>query len=141
VSDPIAFTEIAAQGLWGTVEYVAEKLDKIEAKSFLVSRERKILAKFLVLFAQVANGGPASLPNKRFKKEMDELWAFKWEFKKVQYRLPCFLDGNKCVITHGFVKPGAQKGMGEWPNAEIERANRLKEWYFEAKKASLKRKK
>ncbi len=69
---------------------------------------------------QMADYG--SVSPKRFKKEMESFYAFRHEVRNVQIRFPCFQDGNRWVLTHGFIKPGAQKGMGEWPSAEVERA-------------------
>jgi len=65
------------------------------------------------------------MPRNKFKSEQGQLFAFSLELNNVQYRFPCFRDGARWVVTHGFKKPGAQKGKGKWPKSEIDRANRI----------------
>ena len=67
---------------------------------------------------------------------MDVFWAFRHEVRNRQIRFPCFQDGNKWIVTHGFFKPGAQKGMGGWPEAEIRRAKEIMAEYYQRKKAA-----
>jgi hypothetical protein len=86
----------------------------------------------MVLFQQMANSGNVS--PKRFKKEMGPFFAFRHEVRNVQLRFPCFQDGNKWIITQGFIKPGAKGGLGAWPQSEIDRADELREVYFQRKK-------
>jgi hypothetical protein len=91
-------------------------------------------AKFQVLFQQMANYGHLSSP--RFRKEMGKLFAFKHEVRNIQVRFPCFEDGGKWIVTHGFKKPGAQKKKGDWPQSEVKRAQEIMDEYFVRKKAA-----
>jgi hypothetical protein len=84
-------------------------------------------ARFLFLFQQMADYGRVS--SKRFYKEMGELWTFAHEVRNLQIRFPCFRDGNKWIVTHGFIKPGAQKGLGKWPDSEVRRAEEIMAHY------------
>lgn len=70
------------------------------------------------------------LSPKRFDKEMRDLYAFKFEARNVQIRFPCFPDGRKWIVTHGFRKPGAKKGRGKWPQEEINRALEIQREYY-----------
>jgi hypothetical protein len=89
-------------------------------------------ARFLVLFQQMADNGRVS--PKRFGSEPENLWAFKHEVRNQQIRFPCFPDGRRWILTHGFVKPGAKRGLGRWPEREIRRALEVRAEYFERKK-------
>jgi Phage derived protein Gp49-like (DUF891) len=84
-------------------------------------------ARFLFLFQQMSDYGQIS--PKRFYSEMGDFWTFAHEVKNVQIRFPCFRDGNKWIVTHGFKKPGAQKGLGKWPESEVKRAEELMALY------------
>jgi hypothetical protein len=141
-------TVVVAQGNWGTVECAVRVSGKVPAQDFLDKDCEEIRekgknhpqstarARFMFLFQQMANYGVENVSHKRFKKEMDRFYAFKHEVKKVQIRFPCFQDGNKWILTHGFIKPGAQKGRGDWPKSEIERAEEIMSEYFQRKKAA-----
>jgi hypothetical protein len=83
--------------------------------------------KCLDLFLQMAQEG--SVSKKRWKFEFDQLYAFRLEINNVQHRFPCFVDGNRWVITHGFPKPGAQNGLGKWPPEEKKRATDIRREY------------
>jgi Phage derived protein Gp49-like (DUF891) len=89
-------------------------------------------ARFMVLFQTMADYG--RIQRQRFSSEMDGLFAFKKEVRNVQIRFPCFQDDDKWILTHGFIKPGAQRGLGDWPEAEIDRAKQIRGEYFELKK-------
>jgi hypothetical protein len=130
-----------AKGQWGTVECAARKSGRLPAIDFLDelrefyigSQDKNITAytKFLVLFQQMAENG--KLSNKRFSFEGNGLYAFKHELRNVQIRFPCFQDGRKWILTHGFKKRGAQKGRGVWPEEEVKRAKEIRKEYFELK--------
>lgn len=90
-------------------------------------------ARFMVLFQQMADYG--NVQAKRLGPEMDSLYAFKHEVKKIQIRFPCFQDGDKWILTHGFMKPGAKKGLGNWPPAEVARAQEIRGEYYQRKNA------
>lgn len=102
------------------------------ALEFIEEQRPEVQAPFLVLFQHMANYG--AVQAKRFKKEMGKLYAFRHEIGKRQIRFPCFLDGNRWIITHGFVKPGS-KGMGKWPPDQVNRAERIQAEYWERKRA------
>jgi hypothetical protein len=143
VATSARLTEIVAQGSWGAVEAVILESGTIPALEFLNEeledvREGKkgdeqssAKARFMVLFQQMANYG--QLSPKRFKTEMEGLCAFRHEVKNVQIRFPCFRDGNRWILTHGFIKPGAKGGLGKWPKTEIERAKAIRDDYFRRK--------
>jgi hypothetical protein len=56
------------------------------------------------------------------------------EVSNLQIRFPCFQDGNRWILTHGFIKPGAQKKKGAWPEKEVVRPNETMSEYFQRKK-------
>ncbi len=137
-------TELVAEGNWGTVRCVVLQNGEIPAKEFLENECEAIRekgkndpqstahARFLLLFQVMAEYGWVA--PKRFKKEMGALYAFKHEVKNIQIRFPCFQDGNHWLLTHGFIKPGAQRGKGKWPESEVRRANQIEAEYYQRKK-------
>jgi hypothetical protein len=141
-----SLTKLVATGGACTVECVIRRSGECPTETFLLNdlafvREKgkadpqsTATARFMQLFQQMADCGNVS--NKRFKKEMGKLYAFRHEVSNQQIRFPCFQDGNKWILTHGFIKPGAQKGKGAWPPSEVTRANAIMEEYF-AHKAEL----
>lgn len=124
-------TVIVAEGSWGTVECVVLDSGDAPTKDFLEADET-VAARFLVLFQNMANYG--LVPPKRLKTEMDGLCAFRHEVGNRQIRFPCFQDGNRWIVTHGFVKPGAKNGKGKWPSSEVERAKNIRAEYWTRKK-------
>lgn len=144
---------VVATGAWGIVECALRLSGEVPAKIFLENdleliREKgkddpqaTARARFMFLFQQMANYGPRSLSRKRFKSEMEGLSAFCHEVHKKQIRFPCFPDGLKWVLTHGFVKPGAKKGLGRWPESHIARALTIRAEYFQLKNAASRGKK
>jgi hypothetical protein len=144
VSEKIPLTYVVARGQACTVECVVRLSGEAPARDFLETELEQIRekgkerpeamarARFLVLFQQMADYGRVS--PKRFKAEMDGLSAFRHEVRNKQIRFPCFRDGSRWILTHGFVKPGAKKGMGAWPKREIGRAKDLRGEYFSRKK-------
>jgi hypothetical protein len=86
----------------------------------------------MVLFQQMADYGRLSW--KRFKSEMRDLYAFRHEVRNLQIRFPCFQDGNRWLLTHGFVKPGAKRGLGDWPEQEVKRAREIAAEYWHRKR-------
>jgi hypothetical protein len=143
VTSAARITEVVARGRWGTVEYAVLASGQMPAREFLENDCERVRekgknepqatahARFLMLFQQMADNG--SLAAKRFKSEQGKLFAFSHEVKKVQIRFPCFQDGNRWILTHGFLKPGAKKGLGKWPQSEVERAERTMNEYFRRK--------
>ena len=140
-------TIVIASNSAGSVEFVVTGTGKCPGQEFLDddcekirekgrkkpgSYESSARAKFMVLFEQMARYGTVS--PKRFKREMNNLFAFSHEVKNVQIRFPCFQDGKAWIVTHGFPKPGAQKGLGKWPDSEVKRAEELRGEYLTRKK-------
>ena len=71
---------------------------------------------------------------KIFKKFTKEIWEFRTKYRSTQYRLLAFWDrrDNKdtlVIATHGFIKK-TQKT----PMTEIDRAIKIKEFYFSKRK-------
>jgi hypothetical protein len=143
VSSRAPLTEFVAKGRWGTVEYAVRPSGEAPAKDFFEKDCEEIRekgkneplatasARFAVLFQQMADYGRVS--PKRFKSEMGRLFAFRNEVRNVQIRFPCFQDGNRWILTHGFIKPGARKGQGQWPENEVQHANDTMNEYFQRK--------
>lgn len=68
-----------------------------------------------------------------FKKLQDEIWEFRTKYNKAYYRLFAFwekTDKNDTVVisTHGLIKK-----TDKIPKSEIERAEKLREKYFNEK--------
>lgn len=139
-------TEIVARGRWGTVECAVRLSGKSPARDFLETEceqvrekgkdkpESTARARFVVLFQMMADHGKLQ-PN-RFKKEMGKLYTFRHEVRNIQIRFPCFQDGNRWILTHGFIKQGAKKGLGGWPKNESDRADEIMNEYLERKQAA-----
>ena len=129
-----ALTKQVSAGNWGRVLAVISKsFGGCLAEKFLNSLSASDQAKCFAVFDQMASYGPEQVNKKRFKSEMDGLCAFKFEIDKRQIRFPCFRDGNCWIITHGFFKPGAQQGLGDWPNEHIDRAKNIRDEYIQRK--------
>src|SRR5215204_3193670 len=120
--------EFAAEGDACLVEYAIRANFELRAKSFLwneIPRKlgkalgKKARNKFGALFDQMAQDGDVPNPS-RFSREPNGLHAFKYDLSNVMMRIPCVQIGNIYVLTHGFFKKGAQKGLGEWPDEEVE---------------------
>ena len=136
-------TVVVARGAWGTVECAVRPNGVAPAERFLETdlediREKgkdqpqaTARARFLVLFQQMADHGRVA--SNRFGKEMGPLYAFKHEVRNKQIRFPCFQDSNRWILTHGFLKPGAQKKKGGWPPNEVARAEEIRSEYFRRK--------
>lgn len=109
--------------------------DSLAGSKFFRGQGRKIQAKLLTLFQNVADSGDYH-NRSRFGPEDDGFWAFKCEAMNKLIRIPCFQIGNTWVLTHGFYKQGAQKGRGKWRKEEIDKANRLMAEYLSLIKSS-----
>jgi hypothetical protein len=140
--------DAATPGLWGAVRFVVLRSGKSPGKEFFDgeceqihvkgNRQATAKVKFLVLFQKMANDGPEAMPRRHFKKEMGHLWAFTHEIGNVQIRLPCFRDGDAWLITTGFKKKGAKKGLGKWRQEDIDRAEAVESEYRQRKAAITK---
>jgi phage-related protein len=101
-----------------------------EAREFLFRLDEKARAKILY------NIDKAKILNdpKLFKKLTDTIWEFRTKYNGLQYRLLAFWDKTDkvetlVISTHGFVKK-----VDKVPPAEINRADQLRQLYFEQKK-------
>jgi len=133
-------TIVIASGASRTVEFVVRQNGACPGREFLDGEceniregsknkpESTARAKFEFLFQRMADYGDVS--PKRFKKEMGKFYAFVNEVRNQLVRFPCFQDGSKWIVTHGFIKPGAKKGLGNWPDAEVRRAEEIMGEYF-----------
>ncbi|MCB9292095.1 MAG: type II toxin-antitoxin system RelE/ParE family toxin [Lewinellaceae bacterium] len=68
---------------------------------------------------------------KLFKKLTSEIWEFRTQYRKLQYRLLAFWDKRDkketlVVSTHGIVKKTSKV-----PGAEIKKAEQIRKEYFE----------
>ncbi len=100
-----------------------------DAADFLDNLEEKAREKIYY------NIKKAQLTNDRelFKKLNNEIWEFRTLFNKTHYRLFAFWDkvGNSetvVISTHGLIKK-----TDKTPVAELEKAERLRKFYFEQK--------
>lgn len=144
MSRQIPLTVLVARGAAGTVEFAVLRSGKCPGREFFELDCEEIReggkddsgttarARFAVLFQQMANHGSVSA--KRFKKEMGDFSAFRHEVRNIQIRFPCFRDGTRWIVTHGFRKPGAKRGLGEWPKSEVDRAKAIRDEYIARRK-------
>ncbi|HAQ20614.1 MAG TPA: type II toxin-antitoxin system RelE/ParE family toxin [Prolixibacteraceae bacterium] len=70
---------------------------------------------------------------KLYKKLQDDIWEFRTSYTGLQIRLLAFwdkTDGKETLViaTHGFIKR-----TDKIPKNEIERAIKIRKWYFENK--------
>lgn len=73
------------------------------------------------------------LDPKLFKKLTDEIWEFRTLFNKFHYRLFAFWDKSDktetvVISTHGLIKK-----TDKTPQADLDKAERLRKKYFELK--------
>jgi phage-related protein len=71
---------------------------------------------------------------KLFKKLKDEIWEFRTKYNGIQYRLFAFWDKTEktetlVISTHGIIKK-----VSKVPKGDIEKAEKLREEYFNQKK-------
>jgi phage-related protein len=100
-----------------------------EAANFLDNLEEKAREKiyYNIKKAQVTND------RELFKKLNNEIWEFRTLFNKTHYRLFAFWDkvGNSetvVISTHGLIKK-----TDKTPIADLEKAERMRKFYFEQK--------
>ena len=101
-----------------------------EAAEFLESLEEKVRYKiyYNIKKAQVTND------KELFKKLNNEIWEFRTLYNKTHYRLFAFWDKTGktetvVISTHGIIKK-----TDKTPVADIEKAERLRRFYFEQKR-------
>lgn len=107
-----------------TVEFL------VEAVEFIEGLDNKTQGKiyYNIRKAQVTNDPEL------FKKLTNNIWEFRTLYNKTYYRLFAFWDktgGKQALIlaTHGLIKKTAKT-----PIAELEKAERIRQQYFEQKK-------
>jgi len=103
------------------LEDAAEFLDKLEEKA----RDKVI---YNIQKARLSND------KELFKKLKDEIWEFRTLFNKTHYRLFAFWDKTGqtetvVISTHGLIKK-----TDKTPSGELEKAERIRKFYFERKK-------
>ena len=104
------------------------EIDFLEnAREFLLSINEKAREKLIYNIDKAKNHNDPKL----FKKLSGEIWEFRAESMKLQYRLLAFWDkrdGKKTLVicSHGFIKK-----QDKVPNAEIEKAKKIMKLYFE----------
>lgn len=101
-----------------------------DAKEFLDSLDDKTREKIIYNIWKARSTNDKEL----FKKLQDEIWEFRTKYSKTYYRLFAFWDKtnkeNTVVIsTHGLIKK-----TDRIPKREIEKAERLRQKYFNEKK-------
>lgn len=106
-----------------------------EVNRFLETLDAKSRNKILFNISLVAGG---LIDNELFKKlEGTDVWEFRTRYNGKAYRILSFFDteANALIITtHGFVKK-TQKT----PQKEIDKANAIRQQYFEQKRERLKK--
>jgi phage-related protein len=114
-----------------TEKYQVQFLE--EAVDFLDNLEEKAREKiyYNIKKAQVTND------RELFRKLNNEIWEFRTLFNKTHYRLFAFWDkvGNSetvVISTHGLIKM-----TDKTPVADLEKAERLRKFYFEQKSLEL----
>jgi phage-related protein len=114
-----------------TEKYQVQFLE--EAVDFLDNLEEKAREKiyYNIKKAQVTND------RELFRKLNNEIWEFRTLFNKTHYRLFAFWDkvGNSetvVISTHGLIKK-----TDKTPVADLEKAERLRKFYFEQKSLEL----
>jgi len=100
-----------------------------EVKDFLDGLDEKTRDKILYNIWKARSTNDKEL----FKKLQDEIWEFRTKYNKAYYRLFAFWDKtnfNDTVVisTHGLIKK-----TDKTPKSEIERAEKLREKYFNEK--------
>ncbi len=100
-----------------------------EANEFLAELDSKTISK---IFYNIDLAEQTNDP-KLFKKLQNDIWEFRTKFGRLQIRLLAFWDksDNKntlVIATHGFIKK-----VDKVPKNEINRAERLRDHYFNNK--------
>lgn len=100
-----------------------------EAKQFLDSIEEKSREKIIYNIWK----SRSSINKELFKKLQDQIWEFRTNYNKTYYRLLAFWDntdkeGTIVISTHGIIKK-----TDKIPKKEIEKAERIRQLYFNEK--------
>ena len=102
------------------LEDAIEFLDQIDDKA----REKII---YNVRKAQLLND------NELFKKLNNEIWEFRTLYNKTKYRLFAFWDKSEKIDTLVVTTHGLIKKTDKTPQADLEKADRVRREYFEQK--------
>ncbi len=112
---------IVLRGIARTVEYAVCSDGSMPAKEFVEGLDESDQRKLVTLFRRLADTG------KIFNREQFKLVDGNiFEFKRFQVRVGCFQVGSRWLLTHGFIKK-----QDRWPEAELERANRIRNEHVE----------
>ena len=100
-----------------------------EAAEFLDSLDEKVRDKIIYNITKARYSSDKEL----FKKLTDEIWEFRTLYNKVHYRMFAFWDKSEktdtlVISTHGLIKK-----TDKTPQADLEKAERLRKKYFEQK--------
>jgi len=100
-----------------------------EAKVFLDGLDEKARDKIFYNIWKARSTNDKEL----FKKLQDEIWEFRTLYKKTHYRLFAFWDKDDKIETVVISTHGLIKKTDKTPKSEIEKAERLREKYFNEK--------
>ncbi|MCL2328024.1 MAG: type II toxin-antitoxin system RelE/ParE family toxin [Bacteroidetes bacterium] len=100
-----------------------------EAKEFLDGLDEKARNKIIYNIWKSRSVNDKEL----FKKLQDEIWEFRTKFNKTYYRLFAFWDKSDTIDTVVISTHGLIKKTDKIPTTEIERAEKLREKYFNKK--------
>lgn len=100
-----------------------------EADKFVADLDPKAIRK---VFYNIDLAEQSNDP-KLFKKLQKNIWEFRTKFNRVQIRLLAFWDKEDETETLVFATHGFIKKVDKVPANEIERANNIKNKYFENK--------
>ena len=100
-----------------------------EAREFLLQLDEKSREKIIF------NMDKAKVKNDKelFKKLKNEIWEFRTLFNKMQLRLFAFWDKTDKNETLVITSHGIIKKTDKTPEKEIEKAERIRQLYFEIK--------
>ena len=100
-----------------------------EVREFLRLMDGKAKEKILynIRRAQLVND------KELFKKLTDEIWEFRTLFNRTHYRIFAFWDKSGPVATLVLTKHGIVKKTGKTPQADLDKADRIRRIYFEQK--------
>jgi phage-related protein len=101
-----------------------------EAKGFLDLLDEKTRDKVFYNIWKARSTNDKEL----FKKLQDEIWEFRTKYNKNYYRLLAFWDKTDKEDTIVITTNGLLKKTDKIPKSDIERAERLREKYFNDKK-------
>lgn len=100
-----------------------------EAKEFLDELDEKARQKIIYNIWKSRSTNDPEL----FKKLQDEIWEFRTKYNKFYYRLFSFWDKTNKDDTVVISTNGLIKKTDKTPKSEIEKAERLREKYFNDK--------